>query len=159
NSIGGPPWPPGPHDVDSWIAALGELPLMHQPGEQWLYNTSASVLGVVVARAAGQDLGTVLDERVLGPLGMTDTGFSVPPAEVHRLTTLYMPDDASGWLEVFDAPDSSWWSKPPAWPDGCGWLVSTIDDYWAFVSMLLAGGTGANGARVLAPETVALMLS
>jgi CubicO group peptidase (beta-lactamase class C family) len=101
----------------------------------------------------------VLDERVLGPLGMADTGFSVPPGKLDRLTTLYMPDDASGWLEVFDEPATSWWSTPPAWPDASGWLVSTIDDYWTFVSMLLAGGAGPDGTRVLAPETVELMLT
>jgi CubicO group peptidase (beta-lactamase class C family) len=53
HSIGGPPWPPGGHDVDSWIAALGSLPLMYQPGAQWLYNTAAQVLGVLLARATG----------------------------------------------------------------------------------------------------------
>ena len=53
-SIGGPPWPPVAHDVDSWIGALGSLPLMYQPGERWLYNTSAQVLGVVLARACGR---------------------------------------------------------------------------------------------------------
>jgi len=52
-SIGGPPWPPVAHDVDGWIGALGSLPLMYQPGEQWLYNTSGQVLGVLLARAAG----------------------------------------------------------------------------------------------------------
>ena len=55
-SIGGPPWPPVTHDVDGWIGALGSLPLLYQPGEQWLYNTSGQVLGVLLARACGQDL-------------------------------------------------------------------------------------------------------
>jgi CubicO group peptidase (beta-lactamase class C family) len=52
-SIGGPPWPPVALDPDEWIAALGSMPLMYQPGEQWLYNTSAQVLGVLLARAEG----------------------------------------------------------------------------------------------------------
>src|SRR6476659_2110597 len=63
-SIGGPPWPPVTHDNDSWMAALGSLPLMYQPGEQWLYNTSAQVLGVLLARAAGSDVETVMRERI-----------------------------------------------------------------------------------------------
>ena len=158
-SIGGPPWPPGPHDVDSWIAALGELPLMHQPGEQWLYGTSSQVLGVVVARASGADLGAVLRSRLFEPLGMGDSGFFVPADRLGRLTTLYMPDadaDSDG-LSVLDAPADSWWSSPPALPDAGGWLVSTIDDLWSFVSMLLAGGTGPDGTRVLSPATVELM--
>ncbi len=86
-SIGGPPWPPVAHDADSWIGALGSLPLMYQPGEQWLYNTSASVLGVLLARACGSDLETVLRQRIFEPLRMTDTRFSVPAAKLDRLTT------------------------------------------------------------------------
>ena len=91
-SIGGPPWPPVSHDVNSWIGALGSLPLMYQPGEQWLYNTSAQVLGVLLARVCGQELASVLRERVFAPLGMTDTGFTVPAEARSRLTTAYQPD-------------------------------------------------------------------
>ena len=151
-SIGGPPWPPVAHDVDSWIGALGSLPLMHQPGERWLYNTSAQVLGVLLARACGRDLEAVLRERVFDPLGMTDTGFTVPAASRHRLTTAYRPDPETGALAVLDDPARSWWSTPPSFPDASGWLVSTIADYWAFVSQVFAGG-----GRILAPATVALM--
>jgi CubicO group peptidase (beta-lactamase class C family) len=151
-SISGPPWPPGPHDPDSWIAALGTLPLIYQPGEVWLYNTGTQVLGVLLARACGKELGDVLRERIFEPLGMDDTGFWVPPDRLGRLTTFYLPDGDTGELSVLDDPAGSWWAAPPRHPDASGWLVSTIDDYWAFVSMLLAGGRG-----VLAPETVALM--
>src|SRR2546429_7588282 len=63
-SIGGPPWPPVTHDVDSWMAALGSMPLMCQRGEQWLYGTSGQVLGVLLARATGRDLETVMHERI-----------------------------------------------------------------------------------------------
>jgi CubicO group peptidase (beta-lactamase class C family) len=155
-SIGGPPWPPVAHDPDGWIAALGSLPLMYQPGERWLYNTSAQVLGVLLARACGRDLESVLRERVLDPLGMADTGFTVPAKQLGRLTTAYRPDPETGQLSVLDDPADSWWSSPTCFPDASGWLVSTIDDYWSFVSMLLAGGAGPGGP-VLAPETVALM--
>jgi CubicO group peptidase (beta-lactamase class C family) len=155
-SIGGPPWPPGPLDVDGWIKALGSLPLMYQPGERWLYNTSAQVLGVLIARAAGRDLGSVMRERVLEPLGMVDTGFVVPTDRLHRLTTFYAPDPETGALSMLDAPADSWWSRPPSFPDASGWLVSTIDDYWAFAKMLAEGGTG-NGARILTTDSVARM--
>jgi CubicO group peptidase (beta-lactamase class C family) len=77
-SIGGPPWPPVPHDVDGWMAGLGSLPLMYQPGDQWLYNSSAQVLGVLLARAAGKDVEAVMRERIFEPLAMPDTGFTVP---------------------------------------------------------------------------------
>ena len=156
HSIGGPPWPPAAHDPDSWMAALGSLPLMHQPGERWLYNTSAQVLGVLLARACGRDLERVLRERILDPLGMADTGFTVPAEQLGRLTTAYRPHPESGRLRVLDDPADSWWGTPTSFPDAGGWLVSTVDDYWSFVSMLLAGGSGRDGP-VLAPQTVALM--
>jgi CubicO group peptidase (beta-lactamase class C family) len=130
---------------------------MYQPGEQWLYGTSSQVLGIVVARAAGTDIGTVLRERILDPLGMHDTGFWVPAERLDRLTTLYMPDADTGELAVYDAPPGSWWSTPPRLPDAAGWLVSTLDDFWSFVAMLLAGGTGPDGTRVLTPATVERM--
>ena len=155
-SIGGPPWPPVAHDVDGWIGALGSLPLMCQPGEQWLYNTSAQVLGVLLARACGQDLESVLRERIFEPLGMIDTGFTVPIGQLSRLTTAYRPDPQTGELSVLDDATHSWWSTPPSFPDASGWLVSTIDDYWSFVSMVLAGGT-VQGERILSPATIALM--
>jgi CubicO group peptidase (beta-lactamase class C family) len=155
-SIGGPPWPPVAHDVDSWIGALGSLPLMEQPGAEWRYNTSAQVLGVLLARACGRDLESVLRTRVLDPMGMTDTGFTVPTDDLGRLVTAYRPDPETGDLTILDGPDDSWWSRPPSFPDGSGWLVSTIDDYWSFVSMVLAGGAGPEGP-ILSPEAVALM--
>jgi CubicO group peptidase (beta-lactamase class C family) len=155
-SIGSPPWPPIAHHVDSWIAALGSLPLMEQPGAEWRYNTSSQVLGVLVARAAGTDLETAMRERIFEPLAMADTGFTVPARQLTRLTTAYAPDPETGELAVLDDPTDSWWGTPPSFPDASGGLVSTIADYWSFVSMLLAGGS-RRGQRVLSPESVALM--
>jgi CubicO group peptidase (beta-lactamase class C family) len=155
-SIGGPPWPPVVHDADGWIGGLGSLPLMYQPGEQWLYNTGSQVLGVLLARACGQDLPSLLRERVFEPLGMDDTGFTVPGAALSRFTTAYSPNPETGELSVLDDPADSWWSAPTSFPDAGGWLVSTIDDYWSFVSMMLAGGT-SNDHRILSPASVALM--
>jgi CubicO group peptidase (beta-lactamase class C family) len=155
-SIGGPPWPPVAYDSDGWMAALGSLPIMYQPGEQWLYNTSGQVLGVLLARATGTDLETVMRQRIFEPLGMRHTGFTVPSDHVGRLTTFYTPDPETGELSVLDDPTDSWWSSSPSFPDASGWLVSTVDDYWSFVSMLLAGGT-LRGQRVLPPESVEAM--
>ena len=155
-SIGGPPWPPVNHDVDSWMAALGSLPLMYQPGEQWLYNTSASVLGVLLARATGKALELVLRERIFDPLAMHDTGFTVPAGQLGRLTTAYSSNPETDEIAVLDDPADSWWSSPPSFPDAAGMLVSTIDDLWSFVSMFLAGGIG-RGERVVSADSVALM--
>ncbi len=141
---------------DEWIRDFGSLPLMHQPGEQWMYNTGSQVLGVLLERAAGTPLEDFLRERIFEPLGMTDTGFSVSPHQRPRFTTAYAPDPESGVLDVLDGVENSYWSAPPTFPNAAGWLVSTIDDFWAFVAMLLAGGTHA-GERILSQRSVDLM--
>jgi len=141
------------HEVpapDEWMRRLATIPLMHQPGDGWTYNASYDVLGVLIARAAGQDLADALAERLLDPLGMTDTGFHVPADEVDRLTTMYGADD--GGLVVRDQPDG-YFTRPPAFPSGSGGLVTTVDDWLAFGRMLVAGGEGPRG-RVLATESV-----
>ena len=122
-------------DPDTWIAGLGSLPLLAQPGERWFYNTGASVLGVLAARAAGQQFGDVLRTRLFEPLGMTGTGFWT--TQTDRLVTAYRP--APEGLAAWDQPDGSW-SRPPAFPDGAAGLVSTADDLLAFSRVLLRGG-------------------
>jgi len=170
----GPPWPPTPLTPDEWIAALGGLPLIEQPGELWRYNTGATVAGILIERVAGAPLAEVLSKRVFEPLGMADTGFSVPAAELGRFTSMYAPSgaehlagipDAGGGsgLRLVDRPDG-WYAAPPALPDAAASLVSTVDDLWAFAAMLAADGGGAGaggargGARLLSPESVRLML-
>jgi len=83
SELGVMPGPPNPQRLpppDEWLRRLGTLPLMRQPGERWMYPTGFSVLGVLLARAAGQPLEQFLRERIFDPLGMKDTGFSVPVA-------------------------------------------------------------------------------
>ena len=133
----GPVDPDVQPDPDTWIAGLGSLPLIAQPGERWLYNTGASVLGVLVARAAGEAFADVLRTRLLEPLGMRDTAFWASQTE--RLATGYLPTKAG--LKVWDEPDGRW-SHRPRFCDGAGGLVSTADDLLAFSRMLLAGGAG-----------------
>jgi len=87
---------------------------------------------------------------------MTDTCFTVPADQPSRLTAAYTSDPETGDVSVLDDPQHSWWTTPPAFPDASGCLVSNIDNYWSFVSMLLAGGS-LRGRRVLSPESVALM--
>ena len=99
----GPPNPDVQPDPDTWIANLGTLPLLAQPGERWLYNTSASVLGVLLARVTGEPFADVLRTRVCEPLGMHDTGFWTP--ETERLATAYRP--TPNGLLVWDEPDGS----------------------------------------------------
>jgi len=142
-----PPDPDGPPDPDTWIANLGTLPLLAQPGERWFYNTGASVLGVLAARAAAQPFADVLRTRLFEPLGMRDTAFWTPHTD--RLVTAYQTGD--GALAVLDPPDGSW-SRPPEFGNGADGLVSTADDLLAFSRMLLRGG-----APVLPAESVRAM--
>jgi len=142
---------------DEFIRRLGALPLVYQPGERWMYNAAADVTGVLVARATGMSFGDALRERIFEPLGMKDTAFSVPAASLGRLATAYKRDDATGELVVADAPDG-YWSRPPAFESGGGGLVSTANDYLAFASALLAGGTWRR-EQVLSRPSVTLMTS
>jgi CubicO group peptidase (beta-lactamase class C family) len=143
-----------PFDPDEYMARIGSLPLMHQPGEQWLYHIGADILGVLIARAAGQPLETFLQEQIFGPLGMADTGFSVPETAIDRLATCYRLDEPNH-LEVWDAARGGRYAQPPVFPNG---LVSTADDYLAFGRMLLHQGRHPGG-RILARPTVQLMMS
>ena len=152
----GPPSPSTMPAPDEWIRRLGALPLMHQPGEMWMYNTGADVLGVLIARAAGQPFETFLRERIFEPLGMKDTGFSVPATKLDRLATSYWGNPANGALDVFDQAVGSQWSHPPAFPSGAAGLVSTIDDYLAFGQMMLDRGKHGS-ERVLSRPSVEAM--
>jgi CubicO group peptidase (beta-lactamase class C family) len=145
----GPPAPDVQPDPDTWIAGLGSLPLLAQPGERWMYNTGASVLGVLLARAAGQPIADVLRTRIFEPLGMKDTGFWA--AQADRLATSYRPTPDG--LVTHDEPAGAW-SRPPAFGDGAAGLVSTADDLLAFARMLLSGGAG-----VLSADAVQAMTS
>ncbi len=159
NAIGilcGPPQPQSPPEPDAWMRALGTLPLMHQPGEAWMYDVGIEVLSVLIARAAGQPLDVFLRERLFEPLGMKDTGFSVPAAQLDRLSGCYRGNRATGALEAYDPVVESQWSRPPAFPAGASGLVSTVDDYLAFCRMLLEKGRSGSG-RILSRRSVDLM--
>ncbi|MGH3297923.1 MAG: serine hydrolase domain-containing protein [Trebonia sp.] len=160
----GPPWPPTPHNSDEWIAALGSLPLIDQPGERFRYNTGAMVAGILIERVTGAPFAEVLSKRVFEPLGMTDTAFYVPAAKMGRFTSMYAPREAAAVfggsgdsagrdeLVLIDRPDG-WYAAPPRLSDGGAGLVSTIDDLGAFAAMLAADGGG-----LLAEGSVAQML-
>ena len=145
----GPPQPDTTPEPDTWMARLGELPLLAQPGERWLYSAGSQVLGVLAARAADAPFEDVMRERVLAPLGMDDTAFYVK--NTGRLATAYERRD--GELTVSDPPGGQW-SRPPRFPDGAGGLVSTAEDLLRFGRMLLLL---PGGNPVLTAGTVAEM--
>ncbi|SFP83387.1 CubicO group peptidase, beta-lactamase class C family [Geodermatophilus dictyosporus] len=149
----GPPAPQGAPPPDEWLRRVATVPLAHQPGERWLYHVGASVLGVLLARAAGRPLPEVLAERVLTPLGMNDTGFAVPAHARDRFGPHWTPPDDAGARRVYDPADGQWTSLP-AFPDGADGLVSTVDDLAALGRALRTGG-----APVLGADTVRAMLT
>jgi CubicO group peptidase (beta-lactamase class C family) len=143
----GPPDPSVPLDPDEWVARFAELPLLEQPGTVWRYDLAYAVLGVTLARAGGRALEELLRARLLDPLGMTGTSFVAEPG---RLPPCYALG-AEG-LELFDGSQDSRWSRPPAFPDARGGLVSTASDLLRFAGSLLTGG-----GDVLTPRSVAAM--
>jgi CubicO group peptidase (beta-lactamase class C family) len=152
----GPPQPATPPPPDEWMRRFATLPLMAQPGERWMYNTSAEVLGVLLARASGRPLDALLRERLFAPLGMKDTGFSVPRERIARLTTSYLATPATGALELYDAAEGGQWACPPAFPSAGAGLVSTVDDCFAFARMM-SGHGALDGVRLLSAASVEAM--
>ncbi len=152
----GQPHPAAPPEPDEWLRRFATLPLMHQPGERWMYNTGADVLSVLIARASGQPLETFMRERIFEPLGMKDTGFSAPAEKLDRFTISYATDFATGGIRVYDPATGGEWSQPPAFPSGAAGLVSTADDYLAFGQMMLNKGNYGN-TRILSRPSVELM--
>jgi CubicO group peptidase (beta-lactamase class C family) len=140
-------------DLAACTRAWAELPLVFQPGSEWNYSVATDVLGRLVEVLAGKPLDEVFAERVLGPLGMVDTGFWT--TDTDRLAALYLP--APGTKRV--VRDDVFGAVGTVRPDclsGGGGLVSTAADYHRFTQMLLRGGE-LDGVRVLGPRTVALM--
>ena len=131
--------------ITEYANRMAELPLLYQPGTVWDYGRSTDVLGALVEAASGSALDAYMHERVLAPLGMSDSGFWVPESERHRVA-----EPLSGTLIDVTAP-------PPMLAGGHG-MVSTVMDYARFCQMMLEGGS-LDGARILGPETVAYMSS
>jgi CubicO group peptidase (beta-lactamase class C family) len=141
---------------DEFMAGYGRLPLLHQPGEQYLYNSGSDILGVLITRATGMSLGEFLQERLFAPLDMKDTGFSVPADKLDRLATSYFTNPETGTLEVFDGVEDSRWATTPVFESGGGGLVSTADDLLAFGEMMLNNGKYGD-ERILSRPTIELM--
>jgi CubicO group peptidase (beta-lactamase class C family) len=138
-----------PMSGDEYIATLAKIPLAFQPGDGWLYDTPIDALGILVARATGEPLSTLFEERVTGPFGMTSTGFW--SAEVDRISTAYVPKDDG--LEVVDPPDGAF-SRPPSFEEMSSGLLSTAGDLLRFFS-----GMADGGMPLLSRESLAVMTS
>ncbi len=140
------------------VAKLGSIPLKHQPGTVWEYGVSTDVLGRLVEVVSGQTFDDFLHQRIFAPLGMMNTGFSVPPEDIHRLATVYEPNEKNTAIAPYDPGRTRDYLKKPTYFSGGGGLVSTAADYLRFSQMLLNGGE-LDGVRILGPRTVELMTS
>jgi CubicO group peptidase (beta-lactamase class C family) len=143
----GPPDPGGPPAPEEWMARFATLPLVEQPGSVWRYELAFAVLGVLVSRAAGCPLEVALTDRLLAPLGMTETAFV---ADRQRLVPAFVRDE--NVLALFDGVADSRWATSPRFPDARGGLVSTAGELLRFAGMLLDDGGG-----LLTPASVAAM--
>lgn len=133
-----------------YISRLAKLPLAHQPGAVWDYSVATDVLGRVLEVIHGQDLDTILRERISKPLGMRDAGFYVPPAHHARIAEPFVDKQTGRRIYGRDV------SVPPKRFGGGGGMVATASDYVRFAQMLLNGGQ-LDGVRLLSKNTVALM--
>lgn len=129
---------------DEWSRRAGSLPMAHQPGEGYLYQASFDALTVVVERATGRDFDEVVREQILIPTGMTETGYTVPTAELHRVPANLFPSD-DGFTEAAPAGESELQERP-LFCSGATGLISSVSDMIRFAQMLLDGGVGPNGA-------------
>ncbi|MGI4954773.1 MAG: serine hydrolase domain-containing protein [Janthinobacterium lividum] len=138
------------------VARLAKLPLLFQPGTRWNYSVATDVIGHLVAVHSGLELGQFLTERVLRPLGMTETGFAVTEAQLPRFAANYARGE-DGRAALLDDPVTSRF-RTQRLASGGGGLVGTIGDYMRFCRFLLGGGA-LEGVRLLGRKTVALMMS
>ena len=136
-----------------WIQKLAKAPLQSQPGSRFEYSVATDVLGVILERVSGQSLDAFLAEKIFRPLKMNDTAFTVEPSNHARIAEPFEID--SVWK--VKTPMSDPRKTPPRFSGG-GELVSTADDYLRFAQMLLNGGE-LDGARILSPKTIELMLA
>jgi CubicO group peptidase (beta-lactamase class C family) len=144
---------------DDWIAGLAALPLIDQPGAALHYGHSTDLLGLLIARIEDAPLGDVLARRIFRPLGMTDTGFTVPREKAGRRAALYGFDEAGRLTARLTCPGGSTMPERPedmAYVSGGQGLWSTLDDYLAFARLFVGGGA-VDGVRLLQPATLSLM--
>jgi CubicO group peptidase (beta-lactamase class C family) len=135
------------------------IPLLFQPGTEWNYSVATDVLGRVVEVVSGQRLDEFFAQRILGPLGMTDTGFYATPADLPRLAALYGMAPGRKAVRMDGLGEAA--RKPPSMLSGGGGLVSTAADYHKFTEMLLHRADSPagelDGVRLLSPRTVSFM--
>lgn len=143
------------------IKILGQLPLKHNPGEQWTYGLNSDVLGYLVEIISGSSFDDFLHQRIFKPLGMNDTYFYLPKEKYSRLVSLYETKEgklAKATARVYDKVDPNYPNTPGNYFSGGAGLSSTVEDYAKFLQLFLNKGE-YNGVRLLGRKTVELMLT
>lgn len=149
------------------VRQVAMLPLAFAPGTRWEYSVSIDILGRIVEVVSGMSLGDFFQREIFAPLGMTQTGFSVPEGGKDRFAALYSSLEGNAMalnakraggpiMRRVDGQDGSPWLNA-AMHSGGGGLVGTIDDYMMFCEMLRSGGAGKEG-RLLSPKTLNFMM-
>ncbi|MEL7129843.1 MAG: serine hydrolase domain-containing protein [Pseudomonadota bacterium] len=143
-------------DLETFIAKTAEVPLLFQPGEQWVYSASVDIQGYVVQQISGMSFGEFLDRRIFTPLGMDDTAFVVGEEDYARFSEVYAPHPETGELVPVPYDWVQFTPETASFESGGGGLVSSMDDYTRFCQMLANGGA-LDHARLIKPETLELM--
>ena len=142
-------------NLDEMSQALAKIPLLYQPGSQWVYSLSVDILGRLIEVISERPLDQFLQQEIFDPLDMADTFFEIPKDKISRFGTNHFVDK-DGKMIIIDRPSSSAFSHSVSLFSGGGGLISSAMDYLRFAQMLLNGGE-LNGVRLLSPTTVALM--
>lgn len=143
-------------DTREYARQIATVPLCFQPGERWMYGYSADILGAVIEAVSGRRFGRFLKEELFDPLGMTDTGFFVPEDQLHRFAQYYDWTEKDGLQVHTDSHLGEYYGEDVAFESGGAGLVSTLDDYSRFASMLVHKGE-YGGKRILGRKTVEFM--
>ena len=141
--------------LQTFVDKLAQVPLHYTPGERWMYSYATDVCGHLVEALSGMPLDRYFEEHIFGPLGMTDTAFSVAPGKLDRFAANYerRPDKT---LKLLDDPQNSTYRTHPTFFSGGGGLTGTTADYLRFCEMLRRGGE-LDGERIIGSRTLRLM--
>ena len=142
--------------LESFSQDLSELPLFFQPGTRWHYSVSVDVQARLAEVIGGKPFAQLVEERVLSPLGMTETSYHAPNNQKHRVSAVYLRGEDGALKREPDKQVYGFWTEKPSFTPGGHGLVSTLDDYMTFALMLQNEGS-YNGTEILTPETIALM--
>ncbi len=144
------------HDLDEMVRRLGQIPLKTDPGTAYEYSISLDVLGAVIQRASGMAFPDYVQRRLLDPLRMTDTGWYLRPGNAARLASIYVygPEGRGPNAD----PNGGLFAHPVTLYAGGAGLLSTTQDYLAFLAMQLDDGLSGR-VRVMAPATAQLIRS